>query len=153
MDKHRNDYATQIALFRSMSREKLEVSINNSLLEIATLGHKYSKIKMWTEDKSWHGILEYEMLLEELIGVTPDDNEEENKRLRNYRYNANHSILEVGYAGCKALILQNGLDIDISLDYNDVMRLICESTNLEKNTPINQMIIEVETVEVEIKID
>tara|TARA_R110000765_G_scaffold33129_3_gene76175 strand:+ start:1239 stop:1697 length:459 start_codon:yes stop_codon:yes gene_type:complete len=152
MEKNKNEYAAQVALFSSKNQKKLEDSLNGSLQEIATLGHKNPKIRFWTESRQWFGVLEYEMRLEELIGIPPDDEKEEIKILKNFRYNGNDSLLEIGYVGCKALVLQNGLDIDIKLNYSKVRELICDMTNLSDTTPVKELVVEVETVDVEIKV-
>jgi len=150
MEKVKNVYATQVALFSSKIKDRLEDSLNASLQQIATLGHKYSGIKMWTEEGKWFGILEYEMRIDELVESSSSDNNAEEAILKNYRYNGNHSLKDIGYVGCKALILQNGLDIALSEDYNDMRELICNHTNLDEDMAVNDMVVEVETIDVKI---
>jgi len=153
MKKNKNEYVTQVALFKSKSRETLETALNGSLKQIATLGYRYSNIKIWSDDGSWYGILEYEMGIEELTGGILDDSKERIKRLKDFRYNKNGNISDIGLSGCQALIVQNNIPIDIDQDYNDIKRLICEKTNLTPFSQVGDISIEVEVVDIDLGID
>tara|TARA_R110000744_G_scaffold7342_1_gene25248 strand:+ start:2237 stop:2710 length:474 start_codon:yes stop_codon:yes gene_type:complete len=146
---------TQIALFQTQSREKMEIAINGSLQEIATLGHTYKSLKTWSDLKGgtlyWHAILEYELTLETLVGKPTEDQLDNIKQLQKYRLNPNHSLNDIGLIGTQAFVVQNGLvSLTFKESYSDLKKTIWDLVQLDPNDPIGEF--KVKTVEVDLNL-
>ena len=136
---------TQIALFQSPSQKKMEVAINNSLQEIATLGHTYKGLRTWSEIKSesfvWNAVLEYEMTLSTLVGETGSDTLEKIMQLKKYRINPNHSMNDLGMVGTQAFIVQNDLfDLTLKESFGDLMKKVLDEFSLGLDEPVQTLI-------------
>tara|TARA_R110000765_G_scaffold298207_1_gene393309 strand:- start:44 stop:511 length:468 start_codon:yes stop_codon:yes gene_type:complete len=153
MEGEQKKKVPQIALFKSMSYEKVEKAVNGSLLQTSTLGHTYVSVDIWVEGDVWCGKLEYLVDLSQLIDVDEDDVKKRLSGLKKFRYNPNQTVNELGHEATKALIVQNGLDISLDLDYTEMKTLIYAKTNLKKETLVKEIEVDVEVVEVKFKLN
>lgn len=151
MSDNKKKMVTQIAIFQLSSREKIEGAINDSLIKIGSLDHNLEKIDVWTEGGKWHGKIEYSLELNKLIGVDEDD--QELKKLRSFNFNPDNTLSDNGYAAAKALVVQNELDIDLSLSFSDLKKEIYKKTNLGHFTPVKELEIDVEVIDVDLNLN
>ena len=139
---------TQIALFQSPSQKKMELSINGSLQEIATLGHTYKGLRTWSENRGdylvWNAVLEYEMALSTLVGVNSGDTLEKIMQLKKYRINPNHSMNDLGMIGTQAFIIQNDLfDVTLKESFGDLKKAVFDTFDFGSDDPVEILISEI----------
>jgi len=153
----KNKNVPQIALFSSSNKDKLEAFINDNLASIHKNGYEYKETRIWTTTRDngsivWNGIIEYLISDNEEL-ERKIENEARLIRLRDFNYDPTLSLSTVGLIGCQALIVQNNLDISIDESYGSIMDLIEEKYSFDRETPLNEFSVNVEQINVQIKID
>ena len=139
-----NKLVTQVFIFQLQSREKIEKEINLSLSKIASLGHSYKGINIWSSDRAgshtYNAIIEYEMSLEDLEGSPKNEIKDKISKLKRFLLNTDNTMEQIGLIGMQAFVVQNELfEITLKESYFELVNKVTSIYNLELDEPISML--------------